>query len=187
MALSSVETLQPNSAISLDTITSMNMNAPTKKPNITHIELGHVEIQSGKQFPPDLDLDDVLEGESDCEDDSESPAAKIDFDEVVIGESSIKINYSYPFKNPRTATYECQTGFTRNLLIKIICAKYHAIYNEELQLNKILVEEMKAKGLNTGYQHGTLGEWGIYGHSIGQLVLHSMQLKNGVWELGIDS
>jgi hypothetical protein len=186
MPLSSVETLQPKSTFSLDTVTSMSMDAPTKKPNITHIELGRVEMQSGKQFPPDLDLDDP-DDKSDCDDDSELPAAKIDFDEVVIDESSIKINYSYPFKNLRTATYECRTGFTRNLLIKIICAKYHAIYNEELQLNKILVEEMKAKGLNAGYKHGTLGEWGIYGHSIGQLVLHSMQLKNGVWELGIDS
>ncbi len=153
------------------------ISVETLQPNITNIELGYVEMQSGKQFPADPDE----------ESDSELPAAKIDFNEVVIDESSIKINYSYPFKNPRTATYECRTGFTRKLLIKIIRAKYHAIYNEELQLNKILADEMKAKGLKTGYQHGTLGEWGIYGHCIGDLVLHSMQLKNGVWELGIDS
>lgn len=106
-------------------------------------------------------------------------------DEIVIPFNEILIKYMYPLSKSVVLGFKSNNdiGFTRAELARKICDGYHQIYNEE----------ESAVG-NPGNISGMLnrasseGHYGIYGHHIGDLVLHSVrQIDGNMFGLGVDS
>ncbi len=105
-------------------------------------------------------------------------------DEIVIPFNEILIKYTYPLSTSVVLGFKSNDiGFTRAELARKICEGYHQIYNEE----------ESAVG-NSGNISGMLnrasseGPYGIYGHHISDLLLHSVrQINDNLFGLDVDS
>ncbi len=112
--------------------------------------------------------------------------------QLVIRQTRIKINYDYPFKNGTIVEYESANGFTRKELIDIIIDQYKKMYDQEEETSTIKARPIGDTS-NGGYLTNrctTDGVWGIWGHAIEDLILHSMHQDKkdaSLWHLGIDS
>ena len=116
--------------------------------------------------------------------------------ECVIPESSILVLYSYPLGTTGPSEEErklggwifeekSEGGFSRRSLVKAITDRYQEIYEEEERTTTAeagLIPSM----LN---RSPTDGKYGIWGHEIQDLVLHTVTYnsENGVYTPGIDS
>jgi len=120
-----------------------------------------------------------------------SPSAAIEGqrfpDEIVIPLQTIRVEYEYPFNNPAAFTHQADKpeGFTRAHLARQISSQYQRIYQEE-----------EAAVGNPGHIRGmynrkrSKGPYGIWGHDLEDLVLHSVtqdSFKPDLFRLGIDS
>lgn len=115
-------------------------------------------------------------------------------DEVVVPASKLRIILDYPLTNPSSLIVipaADDKGFTRKQLVVMISEKYHAVYDEEERTATIkTTPREKRKGLIN--RNRTNGIHGIWGHDLGDLVLHTIVVKkaaDGTTELalGIDS
>ena len=132
-----------------------------------------------------------------------------DEDEVVIKRSSINVRFKYPLSRPFIAKLvppDDKPYFTRAGLVAAIAVKYQAIYDEEEasagryplhgpppgmdpgDAQEFMFQQMLGgmASLNRGASHGVHGIWG---HGLGDLVLHtiSYHAKGDYFTLGIDS
>lgn len=90
----------------------------------------------------------------------------------------------YPVKNPYKAKITTgKSGITRKKLAEVACKHYRKMYKEEDKSTKI------KPGLIKGMfnRRETNGKFGIWGHVIEDLILHSAQIKGNNIELGVDS
>lgn len=106
-------------------------------------------------------------------------------DEIVIPMKEIRIEYSYPLSTRAIFFYDADNGvgFTRAELARKVSEGYQRIYREEDE----------AVG-NPGNIPGMLnretsdGPYGIWGHGIGDLALHTVrQIEGNLFGLGVDS
>lgn len=99
--------------------------------------------------------------ESDLE--GEEDPNNLDPNEIVIEEPNVTIKFNYPFRITRYIKFSNDgSGFTRKQIIDLILNKYKKIYEDR-------------------------ENWQIYGHALGDLLLHSMERHNDHYILGIDS
>lgn len=125
-----------------------------------------------------------------------------DADEIVISQSKIKVAFDYPLKKEfifELSGDRGDEGFTRKGLAKAIIKQYEEIYAEE---EKSCSEKVESIGEFATREWGeahpsalmlnrrkTTGTYGIWGHSLGDLLLHTISHDSdrGVWTLGVDS
>ena len=117
-----------------------------------------------------------------CDDDEDMCSVcknKLDSEEIVVPRQDFAINYTYPLS--KAFKFEHHTdnlgGFTRREISVQIMERYHKIY----------LEETEDVGKETGNIDGILnrqtsnGRYGIWGHCIEDLYLHSLYLdESGV-------
>lgn len=150
------------------------------EPVKSSIDLGYMSIVDGEWSAGYCYCEDCDPGEK-CDGCEKS----LDPDEIVIPSQNIIIFYDYPFKDefPHVHHTKNQVGFTRREISEQIMARYAEMYKEE-------DEDV---GSATGYVPGMLnrqksnGRYGIWGHNIGDLQLHTMQKVDNGYVLGIDS
>lgn len=138
---------------------------------------------SGKSNWDDVDDDDIS-----CYISIESPDADIKGqrypDEIVIPMNEIRIQYTYPLTNPAIMIFNSdkETGFTRAELVRKVCDGYKKIYDAE---NAVGDPGYLTRFLNRAKSDGP---YGIWGHYIGDLVLHEVrQIEGNLFGLGVDS
>jgi hypothetical protein len=114
-------------------------------------------------------------------------------DEIVVSSNELHVVIDYPV----TGEWEFKItsggskGFTRAELAREISRVYHALYVEEERTTKIkVIPPKERKKLYNRNQ--TDGKFGIWGHDIGDLELHTVELHKGADGklyaiLGIDS
>lgn len=108
----------------------------------------------------------------------------------VILQSSIKVLIDYPLQHPVTVTLKSPNRkyFTRAKLIRTVAQAYQKVYREEAK-TATTPEEKTYQERGLIHRAPTDGKYGIYGHVLGDLVLHEVtydsELK--VFMLGIDS
>lgn len=111
---------------------------------------------------------------------------KLPADEVVIENTEIQVEYSYPLSTRHIHIHKTENskGFTRKELFKQIAAHYLFIYDTEdaaVGPTGTVTPEM----LNRGFSEGP---YGIWGHYLSDLTLDHAELReDGVYELGISS
>ncbi len=109
---------------------------------------------------------------------------KLKLNDVVIHDNNITIRITYPLKIPATFDHSSDTctGFTRKQLAKIIARDYHRVYDEEKESQ--LAEPQKHPMLiNRGTSNG---KYGIWGHDIGDLILHTAVVNNENGQIIVD-
>lgn len=107
--------------------------------------------------------------------------------EIIISKPKIDVLFEYPLTNKVLKTFNADTtnGFTAAGLIQMICDFYKEIYEEEDRTTNIPSENIP----NMLNRNETTGKYGIWGHAIGDLYLHTMEYDNNndFYTLGIDS
>lgn len=103
---------------------------------------------------------------------------------TVLKQGTYLLKITYPLNNPSVTKLRVPaTGLSRAKLANIICKQYRKIY----------AEEDKTVGHKTGNIDGMLnratsfGKYGIWGHNIGDLILHSAEVKDNIITVGVDS
>ena len=145
-----------------------------------------VEFQSrysGKSNWDNVDDDDIS-----CYISVESPEGDIKGqrypDEIVIPMKEIRIQYTYPLSNSVIMGFDADngTGFTRAELARKVCDGYKRIYDAENAVG----DPGRIPGMLNRAKSD--GPYGIWGHDIGDLVLHEVRQINGnLFGLGVDS
>jgi len=111
--------------------------------------------------------------------------------EVVIPMPVIRIQFDYPLAQPVIYEYQADTpgGFSRIHLARCVVAGYNRIYKEEDDfVAKQKIEEKPHTGPYMFNRRTTNGPHGIWGHSLGDLVLHTVeQVEDNLFSLGVDS
>ncbi len=92
----------------------------------------------------------------------------INSDEIVIKEQIIKIEFSYPLKNPTVREYIAVGGFSRVFLAQCIFEGYATIYEEEE-----LTVGNPGHYENLYNRKTSNGRYGIWGHDMGDISLIS--------------
>ena len=104
-------------------------------------------------------------------------------DEYVVP-AVISVHYDYPFHSPATFkhTSHDNRGFTRAQLARTIVEQYRKMYEDE-----------HAAVSDPGHipdmfnRQTSSGPYGIWGHDLSDLVLHTIRKKGNIYELGVDS
>jgi hypothetical protein len=105
-------------------------------------------------------------------------------DEIVIKEKKVTISFDYPFDDSNFFSFENPKGFSRIDLARIVCEQYKKMYQEERETTEI--PEGKIQGMLN--RNKTNGKYGIFGHDLEDLVLHSViRDESGIYLLGVDS
>lgn len=103
--------------------------------------------------------------------------------DTVVAPANTKIRFTYPLKRHDLVVITEPAPITRRRFAEIVFREYARIYREEGETTKI----------PAGYIPGMLnrvqtdGKYGIWGHVIGDLDLVQADLKNGVYNLSVDS
>ena len=112
-------------------------------------------------------------------------AAQRNPNDIVINMKEIKVKYTYPLTHSEILTFNADndTAFTRSELARKICEGYKFIYDTE-----------HAAVSDPGHLPGMLnrkrsqGPYGIWGHDIGDLDLHTVeQVNDNYFTLWVDS
>lgn len=104
-------------------------------------------------------------------------------DEIVTP-NCITIEFDYPLKRPVLFDF-IEGPYSRRELARVICEKYQEIYDAEDESTNILASQRAGNILN---RNCTDGIYGIWGHSIGDLTLHTVDRnRDGVYTLGVYS
>jgi len=109
-----------------------------------------------------------------------------DADEVVINKGSICIVVDYPLEDEfefEVTPFDGSQHFTRAALAQAVSALYQEIYNVEDRTSPEIASHIQ--GMYN--RNKTQGQYGIWGHDLGDLVLHSVEFEDGKYFLGIDS
>lgn len=114
---------------------------------------------------------------------------KLNPDEVVLKCGKYTLIIDYPLSTPCKIDIDTLFPLTRRQLVQLICKAYKQIYREEDETSEI------EGGLNKDVGGGgpcfnrnrTSGKWGIWGHVIEDLQLHSAEVKNKKITVGVDS
>lgn len=104
--------------------------------------------------------------------------------EKIIAPNTIKINYKYPLSGDFVFEHvsENKKGFSKKELIEIISKQYNHIYEEEKNTSIIKPDYISYN------RNRTNGKYGIWGHDLEDLLLHTIYLNNNnIYILGIDS
>ena len=93
-------------------------------------------------------------------------------DEVVITQNDITVEFSYPLSKAVTFDFHSNNGngFTREQLEDLVTSTYQKIYEEEEESTQ--VEPGHIPGMLN--RNTTNGKYGIWGHDIEDLVLHTL-------------
>jgi len=106
---------------------------------------------------------------------------------IVIDREDIIIEYNYPLSSSFKFVEKAPNGknFTECDLIKTIMERYNYIYSEEEKTTTIPIGSIP----NSWNRNTTNGTYGIWGHHITDLCLHSIYYdeKLDIYYLGIDS
>jgi hypothetical protein len=154
------------------------------------INLGYMFIHTGewKDYAKRESDEDSSIAEGDCAgagvSSDEEEAEQLDPDEVILDEEIITITYDYPLKGSFEFRHIAPNGkgFTRRELSEQIMERYRRIYREE-----------ERDDGNPGHIPGLLnrndshGRYGIWGHDIEDLILHTLHVRGDRYLLGIDS
>jgi hypothetical protein len=106
-------------------------------------------------------------------------------DDIVLPPNAIyDLVIDYPLTNPFTAKiYVSPQGMSRVALVNTIVECYREIYKEENKSTKV-----KPGYIPGMFNHNhTDGKYGIWGHCIGDLVLHTATVKGNKITVGVDS
>lgn len=138
----------------------------------TTIDLGYMSIVERK-------WEDGYEG-----DEGDTSCDLYPFD-IVIPYQQCTIDYTYPLSRPLLLQHTTNNieGFTRQKISEQIMLQYKKIYEEE---EEDCGDPGRIEGMiNRAQSHGRFGIWG---HYLGDLMLHSLYLKDdGHYGIGIDS
>lgn len=155
------------------------MNRKTRRlRHIREIDLGYNNVAEGKYTGPYEDSEDSEETKE---------KRKLDPNEIVIKCDKIIVIYDYPLKGDFEFEHFSKNpnGFTRKEIAKQIMKRYKKIYKEEKETSTIKEGPAAPGSFN---RNTTSGKYGIWGHGIGDLILHSMiELEDGSYMLGLDS
>mmetsp|Transcript_32899 Transcript_32899/g.50930 ORF Transcript_32899/g.50930 Transcript_32899/m.50930 type:complete len:251 (-) Transcript_32899:116-868(-) len=110
-------------------------------------------------------------------------------DEIVIDAPAIRVAYQYPFSGSfefsEAAPDPC-AGFSRSDLLATVAERYRKMYDEEIETATGPVGD--GSGAFRMNRMTTNGKYGISGHDLGDLNLHTiMKAPDGIWLLGLDS
>ena len=107
-------------------------------------------------------------------------------DEIILpGNTNYVLVIDYPLKNPYIKEFKTsKNGMSRKEFVKLVVDSYNDIYDTEERSSKI-----KAKNIDGMMNRiTTVGTYGIWRHSLDDLILHTLHLKDdNVIELGVDS
>jgi len=136
------------------------------------IDLGYVHMSS---YKPGDKLDKYAE---------KSGRVSPDPKEVVLKQGRYELEITYPLSNPFNAEFDVGAeGLTREGLIEKVIASYNHIY----------AAEEGDVGRKTSHIPGMLnrassnGRYGIWGHDMGDLMLHTAYLTGNKIEISCDS
>ncbi len=128
-----------------------------------------------------VDLEDDIKNMENC-------------DEKIIDDKEVTILYDYPFSQLFECTYQSSKNyFTRLELAILVSNTYQHIYEEEEKTTvaKVLSREERMKRGALMNRNRTDGKYGIWGHDLGDLVLHTLHVSYSnnryIIFLGIDS
>ena len=116
-----------------------------------------------------------------------------DRDQIVFTGTELTLILDYPLRDELrfTITASRPNGFTRAELAKKISEVYQRVYQEEAATTKVaVIPPNERKGLQN--RNETNGKYGIWGHDLSDLVLHTVEISRepdgkAVASLGIDS
>jgi hypothetical protein len=145
----------------------------------TEIALGSINIENWKLGDPLYD--DWMKDDPDYQFEVNLKEGEI----ILPGNEKYTLVIDYPLSKPFKNKFKTPTeGISRKDLIKIIVNCYHYVYDIEDRTSKIMSGHIE----NLYNRNETEGKYGIWGHDIGDLVLHTIWVdKNNVIELGVDS
>ena len=111
---------------------------------------------------------------------------------LIPDKENIRICYQYPLSIPCVKTFQTPTnGFTQKQLVLLVQRGYREIYDEENTSSSIAEQPMSQAYPGCGLINRceTNGVHGIWGHSIGDLYLHTLTYDNSadVFHVGVDS
>lgn len=143
------------------------------------IELGYMSVERGEWSNGECYCE-INEGEK-CR----PCRTQLDPEEIVIPKREVVVVYRYPFNGSYSHKHITTNpeGFTRREISEQIMQRYKQMYEEEDQ----------DMGGPTGNIPGLMnrdtstGRYGIWGHGIGDLCLHSLEQRGKVYQIGVDS
>ena len=153
------------------------------------IRLGYIQISDWDNEIPYLFPDWMLEDTVNKKLQKEINSIKLD-DVVTLPNTIYTLTIDYPLTNPFYKEFKTgKKGMTRKGLINLIVKSYRKVYKEEDSSSKI-----KAGWIpNMLNRNGTDGKYGIWGHVLEDLMLHTATVnptsslaKNKI-TLGVDS
>lgn len=148
------------------------------------ITLGYVHIESykkGSRLFPDYyyEKDDDWDNE-DWERFQEEVKSNPPDEVILKPNQTYDIVIDYPLSNPFIKTIDTKNGMTRQQVVDLIVKCYKQIYKEEDKSTKVATGNIPGMfNRNT-----TDGKYGIWGHDIGDLILHTIEIKGkniNVW------
>lgn len=97
--------------------------------------------------------------------------------EVVIKETDIKINFTYPLSGHFLFYFHSDKGFTRRQVVEHIVDTYKQIYKEENETTAIPIQSLEERIAcrNLINRNKTNGKYGIWGHDIGDLAIEKIK------------
>ncbi|EFC40831.1 predicted protein [Naegleria gruberi] len=115
-----------------------------------------------------------------------------DTTDLIPNRQSITIEYDYPLSIPARKTFERPVnGFTQRQLVALICRGYKEIYEEEDGSSSITAQPMRDQDPNCSLINrcSTNGKYGIWGHEIGDLMLHTLcyNSEHDIFTIEVDS
>ncbi len=108
-----------------------------------------------------------------------------DLDRLVDVRKAVPVEFSYPLAKPHIAELTAERPWTANVLIDAIAKHYAEIYKEEAETATLPTEP--APGAALMNRPMTDGKYGIWGHTLDDLFLEGMELRDGVWHLEMGS
>jgi hypothetical protein len=103
--------------------------------------------------------------------------------DVIVAPAQIIINITYPLRNPAQVRVVEPAPITRRRLAELISQAYQQVYREE-EASKS--GHAKGNGMLLNRRE-TNGKYGIWGHDLGDLDLHTVILNDGICDLLVDS
>lgn len=147
------------------------------------ITLGYVSMYNYKKDTPLFECEGIEDEEWKRE--IERDIKKFPADEIILPSNrkyTLIIDYplTKPFKNIFSTG---KRGMTRRSVVNFIVKCYRKIYDEEDKTSST-----RAKYISGMFNRDeTNGKYGIWGHCLGDLVLHTLCVKKDILEVGVDS
>ncbi len=137
------------------------------------IDLGYIHMSSYKH---NSDLVEIHDDEPKYMEEQRIHKAACNPDEIILpANQEYSFTLTYPLNNPFvTKLNTTKNGLTRRQIVEFIIKSYKKVYSEEDKSSKI-----KAKfGKNSYNRIETNGKYGIWGHVMSDLVLHSLEIDD---------